>query len=227
LKKTISYIIALVFAAGISSCKKDTIVPDQEKVYSAYKIEFNKTLNKTTASATFTMNSASTLTLNKLELPSPSKVTYAGDDLIFNSSIRTYSKEFYGQIEDYFIYTNYYQAQFANESSLPDSILLPNLPDTSSLSVDFFMQWDGNPIQENELVLISFNNITNGQSFTVSSEIIGTTGFYINGIELENMGTGTTVIKISRSTSKAAPVVNKVGGHILMKYEMEDTIYFY
>jgi hypothetical protein len=227
LKKTHLYTIVVCLIAFLSSCEKDDSVIDQNRIYSTYALTYNSALNKTTASATFTVDEPSILNINKIKLTHPAKVRYNGKELVFIENELTYRKEFIGMVESQFSYTNYDNLEFFNSISIPDSIDMVSLPDSAALSADFSLQWVGKAVEDGEGISIFVRSLETGSSFSLSAENTAPTIFFLNGSDIESLGTGNAIIKMSRYISSPTNEAAAAGGNMLMKYEIQDTVYFY
>ena len=122
----------------IVGCKPETEVPDQTKIYSAYTLNFNSSLDRTRAEASFYLEAPSTQNQQRLELNHPATVTYGGDELVFHTDDRGYKKDFIGLIESNFIYTNYDDQQYTNAVSMIETIGMIVTSDSADQQLDYY-----------------------------------------------------------------------------------------
>lgn len=221
------YFLSIVTGLIIVSCEKDPVVPDQSKIYTSYALIYDNVANKTTASAAFSMNHPSTLTSNRLKLTHPSNVTFNGKALLFDESDFTYRKEFLGEVENHFNYTNYHETQFINEALIPEPVEIISLADSTDITADFYVQWSGKKIEEGENIIVSLSNIDNGNSFFLSFHDAAFFTIMFDDEDILDLGTGKVVVQLARYISGSATQKTVAGGSVLMKYQTQDTITFY
>lgn len=227
MKKVWNILTLFLFALIITSCEKDDPVPDQTKIYTEYSINYNETLDKTTATAAFSYDPTDGNISQKLELTHPAHVTYNGKQLIFDNEERNYQKEFIGLIEDKFIYTNYFRIPYPNIVEVADSISIEVPTDSTSLYSDFYVGWVGNPIQEDERIVLTICNLQSGKEIKIVNGNAGANYVNIVTSDLVYVGEGNAVIKLIRQKTTGTDYSPEAGGSIIMNYETEDTVYFY
>lgn len=208
----------------VFSCEPEPTVPDQEKIYGVYFLDYNEAENKTNARASFYLNAPPATNTQKLELTHPSNVKYNNKLLVFDTKERYYTKDFVSLIESNFTYENYYGNQYGNVVTMVDSIDL-FMSDSANSQNDFYFQVDGSPLQANEVIEIyveSLNSdLTFGSTFTSMSGL----NIQISADQLSSLGLGPTLVRASRSMSINTGVNGPpVGGEVQTRYSVQDTV---
>lgn len=209
----------------IQSCKEETVDIDQNRIFTSYSVSFNSDVNKTSVTASFTLDKQSESSIDQLKLKHPACIKYAGKELLFNENTRSYEKEFLGEKEGTFEYSNTDGVKLYNSSSIPSYVEFLELADSVNLYQDFYIEWEGDTKSAGENIEILVYNIDSGKSFTVNDFTENTV--YIDGSDLESNGPGTTIISITRSINQPANQKPDAGGKVIQSYVSQDTVYFY
>lgn len=219
--------ICLFMAMTFYSCKPEPSVPDQNRIYGSYYLDYNFSENKTTAQVNFFVEAPSSSNQQELELKHPSKVTYNGDDLVFEMQERFYMKEFVGLVEGNFVYTNYYGNQFTNQVLMVDDIEML-VSDSADVQSDYYFQVSGNPLAPNEAIDIYIESVNSGLTLGSSFTNLAGLNVQINNSQLTALGAGPTIVRASRRSSIFQGVQGPpVGGLIEIRYTVQDTVYIY
>ena len=225
-------IYLLLLCSGIFttiSCEPEPVVPDQQKVYPVYDVNYSKSSNKTTALVSFYLEAPSSNNQQKIELTHPSKVTYNGDELVFDSNLKSYKKEFIGLVESNFIYTNHDQIAYSNEVTMVDSVAFAALLDSIPIQLDLYFDLNIGTIDSNESVTVTVNPIDGEPQYilTVDSLLSGAL-LYISSEDLTNLGPGLTLFTASRKrTISELDQTTEAGGEMYIEYETTDTVKLY
>lgn len=211
----------------IVGCKPESEVPDQTKIYSSYTLNFNESLDKSSAEASFYLEAPSTQNQQRLELNHPASVTYGGDELVFHTDDRYYKKDFIGPIESNFIYSNYDGLLYTNSISMINTVGLVLAVDTADQQSDYYFEVTGLELGAGESLEIEVESINSeiilGSSFTSISGLI----IQIQAQQLQELGAGQTVIRATRKLEKDADQGTLAGGDIEIEYSVQDTIFIY
>ena len=220
-------IFGLLIIAGFTSCEPESTVPDQNKIYGVYYLDYNTTEDKTTARVSFFLEEPSSSNQQELELTYPANVTYNGENLVFESVERYYSKEFVGLIEENFVYSNYHNNQFTNTISMVDTISMV-VSDSADTQNDYYFQVLGSPLDTNEVIDIYVESINSGVTLGSSFENLSGLSVQINSSQLTSLGIGPTIVRASRRANVTNGVqAPQVGGLIQTRWSVQDTVYIY
>lgn len=229
MKKKLTYGILSFFTLGLilNSCDPEPTVPDQDKIYGTYFLDYNVTENKSTATASFYLEAPSSSNTQKLKLTHPANVLYNGKALVFESEQRYYTKEFVGQVESNFIYENYNGNQYSNVVSVVDTLKI-FMSDSANVQSDFYFEIDGPPLAANEVVDIHIESISSEITFGSTFTNISGLNVQISASQLTSLGVGETIVKASRHATISDGVnASPAGGEIHTSYSIQDTLIIY
>jgi hypothetical protein len=207
------------------SCQPEQPIPDQDRIFVSYGLNYSVSQNKTTAEAFFTEENA---TGEFIELKSPASITFNGDNLLYSTSTETYQKEFIGLKQGDFVYTNLNGTIQTNSGQMVSAINLLGVPDSQSISSDLLIQFDTNPLDIDESYEIRLRKkYTNAEVTIVSDSYPGSTAKIATSY-LNQIGPGTLIFSLSR-VKKSSTLLesNTVGGEFLIKYTVQDTVLLY
>ncbi|UKN01519.1 hypothetical protein K6119_17485 [Paracrocinitomix mangrovi] len=211
-----------------TKCEPDPIVPDQNKIYGSYELNFNESENKTSAKAIFYLNPPSTTNQQKLELNHPANVTYNGDQLIFNINGRYYFKSFVGAVENQFVYTNFDDFTFTNGATIPDSIDLIITSDTISQQANYYFQIEGDNFLANEFIDVTVTSLSSDFTFGSTFDSLSVMTIEVSAQQLQELGSGKAVIKVTRRLENPDIIqVTPAGGNLSTQYSVQDTVFIY
>jgi len=220
--KTRLLFIGVLMAAGITSCTPEQVDVDQNRVYPSYKLSYNKSENKTTAQASFSLDSLNGTTY---QLKNPATVTYADETLIFSVNDDFYSKEFVNVKTGEFKYTNNDLNEFVNSISIPDSLSVFNLPAAHPIDLDLIVSIETTALAEDEIIELQFTDLQSELSVTAYADSISSGNLLIDANFLTGLGTGEVEIIFRRvKTTTNLSQANSVGGQIITTYELQDTV---
>lgn len=219
--------ICLAITALFYACEEDPVVPDQSKIYTSYELTYDETADKTSAESKFFMNMPSNQVQQRLELTYPANVMFEGDELLFNSNDRIYSKEFVGELNGEFLYTNYNGIAFSNELDIPDSLDLFVQQDSVDSQFDFYFEIMGTSLDSNEVYEVEILSLVSGEQLFAEYDSLSTQVIMVTSSQLNDLGIGGAVITASRVATSEPLQINGVGGEQQSRYCLSDTIVVY
>jgi len=217
----------VLLIASVTSCTPEPVIPDQDKIYSSYILNYNQSENKTSAKASFYFNSPDPQNTQKLELNSPARVEFNDDVLVFNTDDRCYEKDFIGAISSDFVYTNYHGSIYTNNALMLDSIGMILLADSADTQFDFYFELFGVELDSTEELEIEVESINSGLKMGYTFTSISGLIIQIQNQELIALGVGAAVIKATRRKINSGIQGTPVGGEITCEYAVQDTVIIY
>jgi hypothetical protein len=218
----------MFFAIGLSSCQPEPTFPDQNKIYTVYTLNYNYSLNKTSAEVNFYLDEAGTTNQQKLELTYPAQVDYNGDDLVFSADDRGYHKEFVGLIENTFLYSNYHGSLYSNQITMVDSVVMTTSSDSAATQQDYYFSVQGSALSSDEIIDIYVESLSNGVMLGYTFTSLSGLNIQISSSQLSSLGNGPTLLRATRKSSNAPNLQSpSVGGDIYTEYSVQDTIIIY
>ena len=213
---------------GIQACTPEQDYPDQTRIYAIYSLNYNSSEDKTSASASFYMDEASTSNQQKLELTYPATVNYNGEDLVFNLNNRNYQKEFIGLIESNFTYSNYHGSKYANSISMIEPITMEITSDSAAIQFDYYFDVVGDALESNEVIHIYVESLESGIALSYTFTSLAGLSVQVSSEQLETFGLGFILIRSTRRLNVSDNVqAPPVGGEIYTEYSVQDTVYIY
>lgn len=207
--------LVLIVVLFFSSCKREeSLTTDQNRIYSEYNYTYDANSNKTTAEAEFRISHASG---KKLELSYPATVRFNGEALAWrrlagNYSLSSYAAPGNGTFE----YQDTEAQAYQNEASLLKSVELPFGLSSINKKSDFFLPWNGDPVQSGETVEIT---IKAGATKKFRANIVGSTYITIDRNSLTGLVTGQAKIEIERVQIKPLEQGTFAGGKMISTYK--------
>lgn len=203
-------------------------MPDQDKIYTSYTLNYHESKHKTTAYASFYLDAPSAQNQQKLELKHPAQVKYSDNQLVFDSQNRYYKKEFSGLIESYFSYADYYEITYENQAEMIDSIDFVQLLDSVSIQTDLYFQLSGNEIEDKEELIIEVTANHSEKVYTFKSDTLNNVYFYISSEDLMDFGSGLAIFTAKRvKTISELSQSTSTGGDMIIEYQISDTVKLY
>lgn len=125
---------------------------DLDSIFMEYEFKYNENLDRTNVKATVRLGG---LTHRKIELSDPAHITFDDEKMIFNHFTRSYTKSFDGFVSNAaFEYTDIEENTFIHNIGTVEEI---GFPDALVLNDDkeLEFEWVGNPLKENETIILS------------------------------------------------------------------------
>lgn len=204
----------------LSSCQRESSDSvDQDKIYTEFELFYNANLDKTFARATFKFSNAFG---TKLELANPSTVNFDGQTLTFNTVLAYYERELAGFVESgTFTWTDTEGQSFTNTISVKP-IDYSGAINAIAKDSSFELGWAGDPLQANELVVVTINGENEGDAQIFSTNDVGSTSIILGKDKLEQLGTGPGTVWMDRSTILPLNEGTSAGGTIIGRYRPEN-----
>jgi hypothetical protein len=207
---------------GTGSCVPEVEVPDQNKIYLSLNLKYNKTLDKTSATAAFLQDNS---TGAKLELDSDASVTFNDNNLIFDVVEKCYGKDFIGLVEDDFTYIDLDNDQLVNSLQMIDTLYFETASDTQSISNELILDISTPPLEEGEQLEVDLINIGADFSTTLYSTTFSGNLMNITTDQLADVPLGQIIIVVRRLKYEDQLTQSKLaGGEQFISYEVQDTI---
>ncbi|MEO9533022.1 MAG: hypothetical protein ABJG68_00110 [Crocinitomicaceae bacterium] len=206
----------------LKSCIPEAPIPDQEKIYLELSFAYNKSLSKSTATATFRQDSK---TGAELELTNPANILYDSNLLIFNTDNSNYKKELIGKIEAAFVYTDLDNEVITNSVTLNDSIDFLALADSHAIGSNLIVPITAPNFLSEERLEVILRDLTSGHEIVLNSDSIPTTDMMIESSHLMEIGLGEMIITLRRIKEHSTLTESKdAGGDLKICYEVQDTL---
>lgn len=226
--KKLSYIaFVLILSSTILSCEKDTTISDQERIHPVYILNYNNAENKTVAMVGFYLDSPNSGSQQKHELNYPANIQYNDKSLVFNVNERSYEKEFIGLVQGNFVYTNYHEEQFTNAVSMVEPLSIELLTDSSDSQYDYYFEVNGAQLAPDEVVRVDVNSLNSGVKYGMTFSSLSSLTVQIQASQLQALGNGPTVVKVTRRKDYSAENSTVAGGQMLIEHSFQDTVIIY
>lgn len=216
-----SFLWMILVPIVLSSCKLETSDSvKQDKIWSAYSIEYNKNTDNTSVSASFKFSYD--LGTN-LQLTSPATITFNDKEMSFSSflGMGSYSNSYSGYMNNgTFKYTDLDGKEFVNSVSNLNPIKIPKIRKIKKSS-DLVIVWEGTALMKGEDVSVSIRSDkdTIQTSITASVNSVGAKSIMIPAAELEKLVTGNEgTISMERKYQSEKIDGTSVGGKIECTY---------
>jgi len=207
----------------VSCAKEKSEHVYQDSIYSIYELHYNKTEDKTTASASFRFGGPTGILL---DITDPAQVTFEGDKLLSNSSLGIYAMD-YANFKDFgtFKYIDLDGKVFINSIPKINPIDF-NAIDTIPTDSAYTFSWSGLSVQNLETVSITIDGTTQDNFEIFSTSTLGKTQIILDSIQLDKIGKGFAKCTLRRAynTPSIAGGTSK-GGRIHTYYDIEKTVY--
>ncbi|MEM7660430.1 MAG: hypothetical protein AAF399_30280 [Bacteroidota bacterium] len=207
----------LVLALIVFSCARDVSENvNQDSIFTEYRLVNDADQDKTFARATFRFGGA---TGTILDLTDPAVVTLDGDLLTYKPLFGYFEKDFAGELAGgTFSYTDLDNSTFENAVSLSSAISLPTALDSISQGEAFSLEWLGDPVGEDESVIVTINGINEGdaQIFTTTDQ--GANAIVLAQNKLTELGIGEARVFIERWTNQELGQATGEGGAVWSRY---------
>ena len=205
-------VLAVLF---FSSCKREeSLTADQNRIYMEYNYSYDANSNKTTAQAEFRVNDAGG---RKLELSSPAMVRFNGEAMTWRRLSGDYSITSYATpTGGTFKYQDTENQVYQNEAKVMNTVELPFGLTSISKNADFFLPWNGGPVEAGETVEVK---IRSGASRTFRASMVGTSYITLDRNALSTLTAGTATIEIERVYTGPVAQGTFSGGRMTSKYK--------
>lgn len=223
-RKIVFGLIALSLTVFMSCLRESSDSVEQDKIFTEYTLLYDGTTDKTFARATFKF---SNIFGTKLELSGESNVTFNGDQLTFKPALADYEKEYAGVLSSgTFVWQDLDGNTFTNEVS-NNVIGLPEGLDTIDRANSFELIFEGDPIQEKELVTVFVNGENELDAQTFITNDVGAQSIILAQNKLADVGEGPGTIIIERAFLPDLVDQTSVGGVLAGKYRPKiQNVYF-
>jgi hypothetical protein len=219
--KTLFYSVAVIACVFLTSCaSNETANSDavkQTEIYQSYSVTYDAGDMELNASASFRFGGSTGTTLN---LTSPSKVTFNGDDMardnnIFSGTFYNISKQidFKGQYE--FKYTDNDKKTYTNNAVLA-SIELGEYPSQADKSTGLMVKWTA-AVKNNERVYLYIEDAKNNSVYA-STDMVGATSVEISTEEMKTLVPGNINIYLTREVNSSLADASHLGGNMYLKF---------
>lgn len=215
--KKYNFLLLLAVILIIFSCKReDSDTVDQDKVFTQYILEYNSNQDVTYARAHFQFSNA---TGTKLELVSPAEVEADGDAMPFKQAFAYYEKDYVGVKSNVdFSYTDTEENNFNNSVEMISNIDFPIGIDTLSRTSSFELSWNGDAVQEGEVVTVTINGSGENDALVFTQTGVGATSVMLTQNKLNGLGLENATFHIKRVKNKTATDVTSASGRNIARY---------
>ncbi len=205
---------------GLSSCiREDSDAVDQDRIFTEYELFYDANSDKTFARATFKF---SNIFGTKLELVSPSTVTFNGEILTFNAVLAYYEKEYAGLVDNgTFQWTDTQGNTFTNSINFT-SIDYPDGITSISRDESFELNWEGSALMEKENVTLVINGENELDAQTFFTNDIDAQSIILDKSKLERLGAGEGTVFMDRRKQPDLVEKTNAGGIIIGRYRPEN-----
>lgn len=209
-------LIAALLALGWVSCnREDSSSVDQDKIFTEYELFYNANEDITYARATFRFSS---LTGTKLELSTPSEVSFEGDVLSFKNALAYYEREYAGKIDSgAFMWINTLGDTFNNSVHIIP-IDFPAVFDTIDRFSAYELFWQGDSLGSNETVTLFINGPNEGDGQTFIQDNINSKSMILATNKLQLLPMAPATCYMDRRYSPALTEQTSRGGLIIGRY---------
>lgn len=217
MKRTLTFPILLIGVLIFSSCKReDSVNIDQQRIYVNYEYVFNSHTMQSTATATFRLdNSKGT----KIELSNPARIDFNGEGMAYRNSSGSYQVSTSANtIGGLFKYTDLETAAYSNATAPLTYIELPYAITSISRNGNFFLPWEGSPLQAGETITVTISGGSQSGSTTWTTHTIGHSYMILDQNKLSNLVQGTAEIQITRELVTGIQQSTLAGGRMTSTY---------
>ncbi len=219
-----NFLFVAVALLVLTSCAKDESGNvNQDSIYSIYELNYNKSTDKTSAHATFRFGGP---TGTLLDLNDPAKVTFNGDELLYNSVSGAHVKDYAGFTSSgTYVYKDLDDNTFTNATPTIVAIDFPTI-DTISTAGAYTFTWVGDPVATNESVTLTLDGPQQGNFEVFSTSIVGATNIVLSATKLQNLGigSGTYILKRAYNVYTIDEATSE-GGRMALGYSVSGNIY--
>jgi hypothetical protein len=222
MKKNVSVFFLLIILTGLlthlTSCKSEPSSDvNQDKIYTEYELFYDANQDKTYARAWFKF---SNITGTLLELASPSKVTFNGDVLTFNSTLAYYEKEYAGKISSgTFVWTNTDGVSKTNSISMTTIDYPTTGLDTIHQDSSYELHWVGDSLSANQHVILTVTAQINESTLQIfSQDDINSKSIILAKNQLQLLPVGGIHLYMDRSYTPSLTQLTTAGGTIKGRY---------
>lgn len=193
---------------------------DQDKIYTAYELKYDKNTDKTYASAQFRFgNILGTL----LQLSSPAEVRFNDDVLTFKPGLVYYEKEYAGQVTSgTFTYKDANGVEYKNTASNVPNIAFPaNFTSVTRNQANTFT-WTGTPLTAREEIFFFIGNTTTVNTQTFYTNKVGATNLVLSAEKLNNLAPGVAAeADLYRDRIDSLSQKTSAGGYLKLNYRAQ------
>ncbi len=213
------FLILLSVAIGLSftgcdSEESDTV--DQDKIYTQYLLYYNENKDVTYARAWFKFSDQLG---EHLELVSPSKVTFNGDQLPWQETLSYYEKEYAGFVSSgTFKWTDTDGNTYTNKISTDTTRSLPASIDTIPRNSSYTLTWSGSSLGQNESIQVNIDGENEGDTKIFNEDDSGSTNIVLPKDDLQDIGHGPGEMKVDWRSNPELKEKTSAGGWIKGRY---------
>jgi hypothetical protein len=204
------------------SCESADDVIDADRIYSYYELKYDRNKDKTIVKAMLRLDGPEgTL----VELTEPGEISFNGDHLDFNPENKEHLTTYAYLVDSgTFKYINSDGNTINNSTPKLGEISFPSI-NSISRSKDLIIKWIGDPVGENENVLLTLEGSERAASYLSSEQ--GDIEFIIPASEirsLDKFGSGT--FKLQRIYSKYINTGTATGASMTLRYITDGYVLF-
>jgi hypothetical protein len=202
----------------LSACRRtETEEVKQDRIFCQYEIEYEATLDQTTARAYFKNKNANG---SRLQLSDPSTVYFGTDGLGFDALCNCHQRVYSSRRDTgTFIWTDIDAKIYRNAADLTAlSIDFPTNFRQISQNGDFVFAWQGAPLAADETISLTFEATANNETHTSTTTTDNATTLRITSDVLANLSIGEYRCQLSRSRQVNAEEKTDVGGTVKVQY---------
>lgn len=200
----------------LSGCQRELSSDvNQDKIYAEYELFYNANEDITYARAVFRFNESKG---QKLRLADGSEVRFNGDLLTFKPALAYYEKSYPGQVmAGDFMWEDTNGKQYSNTISLP-VIAFPAMSDTIPRNAPFELVWVGDSLLGNDMVTIRATGANELDMVIVHQDLLHSNSIVIPMLQLQTLGQGSGLLKMTRTFSPQLIHKTSAGGTITGRY---------
>lgn len=206
-------IAIFAFALSLAACNRESSGDvKQNRIWSDYTLEYDGSVEKTTASAVFRFGGA---TGTQLELSNGSTVSFRGQTMDFKPLLAFYQLELSGkQDTGSFVFKDADGLVFTNSVALPPTAATPASVTEISRGADFTLTWFGDPIVAGDAVIVTLVSVVNAKTEVFTTANVGATSLTLPSSKLSLFPNGGAKISISRERKTLSGDFEDEGGVI-------------
>ncbi len=218
MRKSIFTLAITMLLITTFSCKReDSDSVDQDKIYTRYVVEYNAEKDVTYARAHFQFSNA---TGTKLELVDPAEVLANGELMPFKQALAYYETEENGVVSNVdFQYTDTEETVYSNSIDLVSSININNAIDTLSRSSNFMLEWNGDPLQQGEVITVTIDGNAEDDLVVFTQTGVNATSINLTQDKLSDLGLEEATMYIRRAKTQDASDVTSAGGVQVSRFD--------
>lgn len=210
-----------VFMIGISftACdSEESDKVDQDEIYTRYLLYYNANEDVTYARAWFQFSDK---TGELLELVSPSKVTFNGDELPWRETLSYYERQYAGYKESgTFKWTDTDGNTYTNSISIDTSFGYRANLDTIPIASSYSFAWKGDSLEQNENMKLSIDG--EDGSASASQDNVGSSTIVLPKNDLQDVGKGQAEFEMDWRHKADLQEETSAGGWIKSRYRPEN-----